>query len=144
KLYTPSTGTAAPTNTGSGLITAANGTVKLYRAPGDPSNPSTGTKFTSYCTNGAVFGLQHGGTARFPAESNAKGTTTCLIVFERFASCQVGATGPLLNRNWDDTTTTTIEASSPAGGGGSQITYLYSPYSGGQAASRFDAGVGYS
>jgi hypothetical protein len=67
---------------------------------------------TSYSINGAVFGLRNGGTARFPAIFNLKGTTGCILVFERFASPSAG-NGTA--RNWNDCT--------------SQITYLYSPYS---------------
>jgi len=121
KLITPTTGNnVSPANSFSGTISTSNGTVKIYCAPGDPSNPGTGTLFTSYCSNGAVFGLLHGGTARFPALFNAKGTTNCVIVYERFASSQVGASGALVNRDWTNT--------------GNNITYLGSPYSPGSNA----------
>ena len=76
--------TGAPVT--AGTYTTTQGFVKIYAAPGDPSNPGTGTLLTSYCSNGAIFGLATGGTARFPALFNAKGTTNCIIFFERFAS----------------------------------------------------------
>jgi prepilin-type N-terminal cleavage/methylation domain-containing protein len=114
-------------NTGTlATLTAATGTVKIYCAPGDPSNPGTTTLTTSYCINGAVFGLQNGGTARFPALFNNKGTTGCILVFERFASPGSGAGFP---RNWNST------ASAGAGSTGNNpgSAYLYSPYSVGNA-----------
>jgi prepilin-type N-terminal cleavage/methylation domain-containing protein len=89
-------------------ITTTNGTVKIYCAPGDPSNPGVGTTMTSYCSNGAVFGIQSGGSTRFPALFNQKGTTGCILFFERFAASGTGSGTP---RNWNDR--------------GNQITYLY-------------------
>src|SRR5947208_14297196 len=80
---------------------ATQGFVKIYCAPGDTSNPGTGTLLTSYSANGAVFGLQSGGTARFPALFNAKGTTNVVIFHERFAQPQPLA-GTLWNRCWTD------------------------------------------
>jgi len=103
-------------------VTPANGTVKIYCAPGDPSNPGVGTMLTSYCLNGAVFGLQNGGTARFPALFNNKGTTGCMLVFERFATSGTTVT----QRTWNSATS--------AGTNNSGSSYLYSPYSTGGAA----------
>jgi hypothetical protein len=97
-------------NTGNnGSLTPGNATVKLYCDSADPSNPGTNTLLTSYCINGAVFGVRNGGEARFPALFNVKGTQGCILVFERFAVPGGKA------RNWNDCT--------------SQVTYLYSPYS---------------
>jgi prepilin-type N-terminal cleavage/methylation domain-containing protein len=94
-----------------GTYTSTQGFVKIYAAPGDPSNPGTGTLLTSYCSNGAVFGNASGGTARFPALFNAKGTTNCIIFFERFAVPTSAATGN--GRCWTDTNV--------------NMTYLYLP-----------------
>ena len=85
---------------GSNNYTTSQGFVKIYCAPGDPSNPNTGTLLTSYCSNGAVFGNASGGTARFPALFNAKGTTNAIIFFERFAQ---PTTATSAGRCWTDT-----------------------------------------
>jgi hypothetical protein len=110
-------------------ITRRNGTVQVYRAPADTSNRDNGppilctgmdsgthTLLTSYCANGAVFDGQHGGTVRFPRVFNVKGTTGCILVFERFAAPNGTP------RKWND----------PA----LHRTWLYSPYDGGDG---FDA-----
>jgi prepilin-type N-terminal cleavage/methylation domain-containing protein len=89
--------------------TTSNGFVKIYCAPGDPSNPGTGTLLTSYSSNGAVFGVVEGGTARFPALFNAKGTTNCIIFFERYAIPQTDSN----RRAWTDMN--------------ANRTYLYTP-----------------
>ncbi len=62
--------------------------VKTYCAPLDASNPGTSATIglTSYASNAAVFGVSDGGTARYPAQFNAKGTSNTVIFFERFAS----------------------------------------------------------
>jgi hypothetical protein len=45
---------------------------------------------TSYASNAAVFGLDHGGAARFPSMFNARGTSNSVIFFERCASAGSG------------------------------------------------------
>jgi prepilin-type N-terminal cleavage/methylation domain-containing protein len=95
-------------------ITDDNGTVRIYCAPDDPSNPGMKTRLTSYCANGAIFGLTNGGMARFPAIFNAKGTTGCVLMFERFAQPNMSAKNEkALPRCWTDRT--------------ANITYLYYP-----------------
>jgi len=59
-------------------------TVKTYNAPLDPSNPGN-TNVTSYASNAAVFGNTAGGTTRYPAMFNAKGTSNTILFMERFA-----------------------------------------------------------
>jgi prepilin-type N-terminal cleavage/methylation domain-containing protein len=98
-------------------LTGQNGTVKIYCAPGDPANPGTATVLTSYCINAGVFGLQNGGTARFPALFNQKGTTGCILVFERFAtSSPAGATTTVLQRAWCDTSAYASQTTSTTNG----------------------------
>jgi len=80
----------------------SQGFVKIYAAPADPTNPGTGTILTSYCSNGACFGFANGGTARFPAVFNAKGTTNVVVIFERFAQPTTATTGSG-SRAWTDT-----------------------------------------
>jgi type II secretory pathway pseudopilin PulG len=95
-------------------ITDDNGTVKIYCAPADPSNSGMKTRLTSYCANGAIFGQTNGGTARFPAVFNTKGTTNCVIFFERFAQPNMSAKNDkAVPRRWTDRS--------------SNIAYLYYP-----------------
>jgi hypothetical protein len=102
---------AAPVNLSNG-----NGTVKIYCAPGDPTNPGTGTLLTSYCVNGAVFDGRHGGSVHFPRVFNAKGAADTIICFERFAAMRSAP------RQWNDPTPHRV--------------WLYSLYDGGAG---FDA-----
>jgi prepilin-type N-terminal cleavage/methylation domain-containing protein len=67
---------------------AATESVKTFIAPLDPSNPGTSAAIglTSYASNAAVFGVTNGGTTRYPAQFNQKGTSNTVIFFERYAS----------------------------------------------------------
>jgi hypothetical protein len=91
------------------LLNPGNAFSKIYCAPGDPSNPGTGTLLTSYCANGAVFDGQHGGSARFPGMFH-RGTTNGVLFFERFAVPNG------VPRAWNDP--------------GPRRVWLYSPYDG--------------
>jgi hypothetical protein len=93
------------------MLTPAEGTVKIYCAPGDPTNPGTNTLLLSYCVNGAIFDGRHGGSTRIPAIMNVKGTANTIFIFERFALC-AGR-----QREWPDM--------------GPYHVWLYSPYDGG-------------
>jgi hypothetical protein len=63
----------------------ATTTIKTFCAPLDPSNPGVNTNLTSYASNAAVFGLKDGGSTRFPAAFNEKGTANSILFMERFA-----------------------------------------------------------
>jgi hypothetical protein len=63
---------------------AATETISTYVAAEDPSAVD-GKTLTSYATNAAVFTLQDGGTARYPAMFNNRGTANVVFVMERFA-----------------------------------------------------------
>ena len=71
---------------------AATETVKTYNAPLDPTNPGNLTQI-SYASNGAVFGTTAGGTARYPALFNAKGTSNTVIFMERYSKTAFATTG---------------------------------------------------
>jgi prepilin-type N-terminal cleavage/methylation domain-containing protein len=75
-------------NVGPNYAANATESVKTFCAPLDASNPGTSAPIglTSYASNAAVFGITNGGTARYPAQFNAKGTSNTVIFFERFAS----------------------------------------------------------
>jgi hypothetical protein len=98
-------------------LTPEEATVKIYSAPGDPSNPGTNTLLLSYCVNGAVFDGRHGGSTHIPAIMNDKGTANTVFLFERFAVC-AGR-----QREWHDM--------KPYG------VWLYSPYDGGDGFDDF-------
>jgi hypothetical protein len=113
-------------------ITRRNGTVPVYRAPADSSNRDSGaavwctgvdlgthTLLTSYCANGAIFDGQHGGTVRFPRAFNAKGTTDCVLVFERFAAPNSAP------REWNDPAPHRVWLYSPHDGGGGFDAFPY-------------------
>jgi len=76
--------------------TAASDVVKTYGAQGDASNDGR-TALCSYASNANVFTLIHGGTARFPATFQAKGTSNTVIFMEHFGSPFVSATGQANN-----------------------------------------------
>jgi hypothetical protein len=84
--------------------------IRTYIAPLDPSNPTT-TALTSYSSNAAIFDLKNGGSARYPAQFAAKGTSNTIIFMERYAK-----TGTKSSHYWYDI--------------GATRTYLYPPTKG--------------
>jgi hypothetical protein len=48
-------------------------------APLDRTNPGKNTTLTSYASNAALFGLQDGGSARYPKDFNKRGTSNAVI-----------------------------------------------------------------
>ncbi len=72
-------------------------TIRTYLAPLDPSNPGAGAALTSYASNANTFGLVNGGSTRYPAQFNTKGTSNCIIFMERYAK-----TGTKATHHWYD------------------------------------------
>jgi prepilin-type N-terminal cleavage/methylation domain-containing protein len=71
---------------------AQNTSIKTFNAPLDNTNPGN-LNLTSYASNGAVFGITNGGTSRYPAQFNTKGTSNTVIFMERYATTGQSATG---------------------------------------------------
>jgi prepilin-type N-terminal cleavage/methylation domain-containing protein len=101
-------------------ITSSNGTIKNFCAPADPTNPGTGTPLGSYCLNGSVFGLTHGGTTRLEPLVNTKGSTNLVMAFERFAAPAPGG-GTAINHYWYATTCNNATTAP------TDACYLYAP-----------------
>jgi prepilin-type N-terminal cleavage/methylation domain-containing protein len=72
------TGTTWYNNTNTPATTTYS--IKTYVAPSDNTNPGSGG-LTSYAANGFVFTSG----ARYPDAFNPKGTTKCVVLFERYA-----------------------------------------------------------
>jgi prepilin-type N-terminal cleavage/methylation domain-containing protein len=119
----------------------ATESVKTYNAPLDASNPGTVASpgLTSYASNGAVFGVTDGGTARFPAQFNAKGTSNTVIFFERFGSTAGGVASPTHATNlhyWRNTgknpltfgVDAPVAPPHPLFDGGAGVNHLYVQY----------------
>src|SRR5262249_43758816 len=70
---------------------AQNATIKTFVAPLDSTNPGN-SNVTSYASNAAVFGITGGGSTRFPAQFNTKGTSNTVLFMERFAVTSVAST----------------------------------------------------
>jgi prepilin-type N-terminal cleavage/methylation domain-containing protein len=85
---------AAPPTGGTAALTS----IKTYYAPLDQTNPGN-TNLTSYASNSAVFGTTDGGTIRYPAHFDSKGTSATVLFMERFARTSVPSTP---NHTWAD------------------------------------------
>jgi prepilin-type N-terminal cleavage/methylation domain-containing protein len=80
-------------------VPQASTPIKTFIANADASNPGTDTH-TSYSSNAAVLGRTDGGTVKFTALTNGKGTTNTILFMERFASTGTAAAN---NHHWPHT-----------------------------------------
>jgi prepilin-type N-terminal cleavage/methylation domain-containing protein len=121
-----------------GTTPFANATesVKTYNAPLDASNPGTVANpgLTSYAANGAVFGTTNGGTARYPAQFNAKGTSNTVVFFERFGSTGGSSIGTGANIHYWRLSNKNPLVIGMNTQGGFGVNHLYVNYAGGTAS----------
>jgi hypothetical protein len=73
--------------------------IRTYCSPLDPSNDCKAA-LCSYAANAAVFGMMNGGSARFPASFNVKGTSNTILFFEHYARPVVKADGTTVSNYW--------------------------------------------
>jgi hypothetical protein len=73
--------------------------IKTYVSPSDPSNDGK-SALCSYASNGAIFATVDGGSCRYPAMFNAKGTSNTILFFEHYARPAANADGSTLSNYW--------------------------------------------